>query len=137
MIKVNELRIGNILNYTTAENDIILTDLEWQDIQWISEDEEGFNLANKPIKLTEDWLLYFGFEKLESDLNIEYKIRLHEDFYFMINFDKNSQSYDAGYYEFDHEIGSMVFNNFTNGVHTVHQLQNLYFALRGQELKLK
>ena len=126
MIKANELRIGNLVLDSNKNTHRI----ERLDERWDFSDRF-------PIPLTEEWLFNFGFTKLESDLNIEYKIRLHEDFYFMINFDKNSESYESGYYEFDHEIGSMVFDNFTNGVHEVHQLQNLFYCLCDQELELK
>jgi len=63
MIKKEELRIGNILNYTTSENEIYKTKLDWQDLKWISEDQKGFNLVHDPIPLTEEWLLKFGASK--------------------------------------------------------------------------
>lgn len=122
MIKVNELRIGNILNYTTAENDIILTDLEWQDIQWISEDEEGFNLANKPIKLTEDWLLYFGFSG--KDNFTDYNLQTDN-----LKFYYGNNDLTIAEFEFGHAISVKI--------EYVHQLQNIYFALTRQELKAK
>jgi hypothetical protein len=54
MIKKEDLRIGNILNYTTSENDIYKTTIDWQDLKWISEDQKGFNLVHDPIPLTEE-----------------------------------------------------------------------------------
>ncbi|MFN5833972.1 MAG: hypothetical protein ACK459_09590 [Akkermansiaceae bacterium] len=140
MIKANELRINNILNYTTAENDILPTTLDWQDIKWISEDPKGFNLVHEPIPLTEEWLLKFGFIKYEwndsffiktkfGDLMIQFfKDEIH---LFFTNVGADSQGmkmYGRKY------LGNL---NSTQNVKHVHQLQNLYFALTAQEIELK
>ena len=115
MIQLQELRIGNIINYTTAENDILPTTIDWQDLKWISEDQKGFNLVHDPIELTKEWLLNFGFKKNLSswtnwerpDLTKEVRIRIQ---------------------------GKYLFYN-GRIINSVHQVQNLYFALTGKELK--
>jgi hypothetical protein len=101
----NELRIGNwVLSPTQGE---IQIENGWQ----IDEGEEV-----KPIPLTEEWLIKFGFEY--SDLNGDsglWKIPP-----FQIYGKYNQFIYD---YRLD--------------VNYVHQLQNLYFALTGEELTIK
>ena len=64
-LTAKDLRCGNTLNYYTAEGDILPTTIDWQDIKWVSEDEEGFNSVHAPIPLTEEWLLRLGFQKFK------------------------------------------------------------------------
>jgi len=122
-MKANELRIGNLLNYQTAEGDILTAIIDWQDLKWLSEDEKGFNLVHNPILLTEDWLLKFGFK---------YSLKL-DDFMFK---DQNDifemQPYKKGF------LNSVLWcdNEILQEVKYAHQLQNLYFSLTGEELSL-
>jgi hypothetical protein len=71
----------------------------------------------KPIQLTEDWLFKFGFKKNQRDIRFK-------------------------------RLGSIVLKSTEKGfkfnygesityIHFVHQLQNLNFALNGNELTLK
>ena len=69
------------------------------------------------IPLTEDWLKRFGFK--ESGL---YWLDSHDEL-LSYSFKKNTIA-----------IGRMGIY-FENKIHYVHQLQNLYFALTGEELK--
>jgi hypothetical protein len=68
----------------------------------------------KPIPLTEEWLLKFGFDKIDFQF-IKNGIKLFpiRDLYYRGNFPIKS---DIKY---------------------VHQLQNLFFALTGEELTIK
>ena len=66
MIKKEELIIGNILNYTTAENDLLPTTIDWQDLKWISADTEGFNLVHYGIRLTEENIEKIGFNVIQE-----------------------------------------------------------------------
>jgi len=72
----------------------------------------------KPIPLTEEWLVKFGFVKNDCDnYELEYTFKLNASFTII--------NKDRGYFYIDapnHEIKY------------VHQLQNLYFALTGEEL---
>jgi hypothetical protein len=125
MIKKEELRIGNILNYTTAENDILPTTIDWQDLKWISEDPKGFNLVQDPIPLTEEWLLKCKFNILgcesESYINDNYP-------HFIIDI------LDSG------NFGIKL--RFPNGhlidieFEFLHNLQNIFFDLTGKELEI-
>lgn len=70
----------------------------------------------KPIRLTEDWLLKFGFEKKQI-------------FYYK---DKVS----VKIWDVHKELEFIVFlkDSHINNVEYVHQLQNLFFALTNEEL---
>jgi len=93
----------------------------------------------KPITLTEEWLLKFGFEISENagiggryyeknidTFSIKYSIYNRIDYnaiYFILEGD--------GYYDYKGEL------DLKNSVQYVHQLQNVYFALTQTELTLK
>ena len=127
-MKKNELRIGNwVLNkryksgYVMQIESIgefgVNIELGYDGRSPIIEDDCSFNECN-PIPLTEEWLLKFGFEKTDS----------HGDFEYLIG----RYSYFRGsFYIADcDECGESV------EVQHVHQLQNLYFALTGEELTI-
>jgi hypothetical protein len=109
-MKQNELRIGN---YVYFEDELLKFDFEM-----------GWNFDYiKPIPLTEEWLLKFGFEYVESYNN--YKIKTG-DYWNSLKFYEgewcyNNDDSDAGCY-------------FLTTIKYVHQLQNLYFALTNEEL---
>lgn len=94
-----------------------------ESVSQTSHHDFGFKSIS-PIPITEEWLLKMGF--IEDSVQYEDQ----EDFYFfkkdVFYIDGNSlQPYDAGFpianYKIEH----------------VHQLQNLYFALTGEELEFK
>ena len=116
-MKANELRIGNLLQGYSGQ----LFEITIDDLMII---ENGDSKA-KPIPLTEEWLLKFGFEfgiKLQDFARGKYQfVQL-----------KNKILYG----EFSEE-GIFYYNTKTK-IKYVHQLQNLYFALTGgKELELK
>lgn len=86
-----------------------------------------------PIPLTEEWLLKFGFEKDDLTLGLYIKVML----------EYNLEIYQNGF-SGTLEKDSLWFitikgydNQVTFQKRHVHQLQNLYFALTGEELKPK
>lgn len=111
-MKANDLRIGNWV-----------FDIDSQSFKKI----HGFFLENKehyglkPIKLTEGWLINYGFDYFKSnnsyqlDVDLGFSIwgRIESGFNVYVNSDSCGQT-----------------------IKYVHQLQNLYFALTGKELKL-
>ena len=119
MITINELRTGNLLWYDTAEGDILTTSIDWQDLKWLDEDPKGFNLVHTAITLTEEWLVKMGLKPEDgkfkttnwSGLFFEYSSQWH------LKRSTNNGIIDICY-----------------GFEHVHQLQNLYFALIGDEL---
>lgn len=111
----NELRIGNtLLNNGKPFN------VDNHDIGYI--DRNPDNKLWSPIPLTEEWLIKFGFEKVKN---------VNENTY--PDFRKRSVELLKnvnGFYVLHRNEG------FTD-IHYVHQLQNLYFALTGEELTIK
>ena len=123
-MKPNELRIGSwvkhpaaVWSHRTEVQGYGYVEFQWEEHDWAGIAECTINLEDvKPIPLTEEWLLKFGFEY--SDLNGDsglWKIPP-----FQIYGKYNQFIYD---YKLD--------------VNYVHQLQNLYFALTGEELTIK
>jgi hypothetical protein len=91
----------------------------------------------EPIPLTEEWLLNFGFKHIKGDFN---RGRIKIDCYSM----QLPHTYGATCYleSFKKEGNLSIKMNWLNtGFHMeydyVHQLQNLYFALTNDELKIK
>jgi hypothetical protein len=120
MIQANELRIGNLVCFideTGASPDYIETNVGMMEIQHAIKNNDFF----QGIPLTEEWLVRFGLMDKPS-----YK------------------AFHIGSMEFDipSMIGGCLDNELgldqENSIHiqSVHQLQNLYFALTGEELKL-
>ena len=107
-MKASELRIGNFYNQFGN-----ITEVDWSVLKDLK-DAPIDQLWCKPIPLTEEWLLKFGFDKIDFQF-IKNGIKLFpiRDLYYRGNFPIKS---DIKY---------------------VHQLQNLYFALTGEELTIK
>jgi hypothetical protein len=109
-MKAEELRIGNYVNYNGKD---CVFDI--YDIVNLHDDEDCANLTN-PIPLTEEWLLKFGFEIYEFDhkenqYGLKGRLIVLREGYFC-------------------DYGTSVV------LKSVHQLQNIYFALTNNELTL-
>lgn len=128
-MKITELRIGNYvienyLHFQKQRDERVIT-VETILERGINADQFddysyiGLDLL-KPIPLTEEWLLKFGFKEHGEWFIIDnYPVSLHVS----IKHDKTTFGYNEEY-----EI---------ENIKHVHQLQNLYFALTGWELKIK
>lgn len=126
-MKVRELRIGNLI-YNERNNVGIVkiiypnrVECEIEEPEWaFGKDrlQEIFNF--KPIPLTEEWLMRFGFIKDEWS------------FIFPIN--NGNTAYSIDWY--GDKLGFAYAGDITKEtwIYYVHQLQNLYFALTGKEL---
>jgi len=117
-INLTDLRTGNVLSYTTAEGDDLDTAIDWQDLKWLDEDPIGFNSVHKPTLVTEEWLQKLGFEWKNQGLRKD-NICIRQ-FGFGFSIFMSNEAF-----------------NFNIDLKHVHQLQNLYFALTGKELKLE
>lgn len=82
----------------------------------------------KPIPLTEEWLLRFGFEKFNHSVKEYWAIN---DFEIEIHCNKFPVRICGG------ESAPHLTQFIGHGTKYVHQLQNIYFALTGEELKIK
>jgi hypothetical protein len=127
-MEAKELRSGNLLQGKPIQNvnqgvysDGVITITAYG----IYEIDGGRLTELKPIPLTEEWLLKFGFEKTfyEGEFGrywdyIEHKHEFH--------------LHGMGFKSED-----MDFTFLMRKINFVHQLQNLYFALTGNELTWK
>tara|TARA_R110000744_G_scaffold229314_1_gene347309 strand:- start:120 stop:515 length:396 start_codon:yes stop_codon:yes gene_type:complete len=127
-MKANELRIGNYIEFDSSARTLVREDeqgfIEVRSIgesgvnEWSDYGASGCVSNPKPIPLTKEWLikfgLLFGFAHCGSLYDIEYGL---DGYDLRLNYDLGMSKY----------IGS---------VKHVHQLQNLYFTLTGEELKI-
>lgn len=124
-MKAEELRLGNLVsNMNPRHNDSILTIESIGDNHEVNVFYRKYLLSElEPIPLTEEWLLKFGFScevKIGGD-GIEFRV-YHFD---VLTFNTN------------HLWWYKVQRINDTPLEYVHQLQNLYFALTGEELTLK
>lgn len=118
-MKAQELRIGNYVKLFLNHQDYDVIEIKIDDLYYINQK----NGIYEPIQLTEEWLLKFGFEKLTDSKD---------------GFKTTSYTYTKGISFIVYFDGVRLSTNFWigNEKHYVHQLQNLFFALTGEELKL-
>jgi hypothetical protein len=119
-MKASELRIGNSI---MQDDDFVF--VTW----WRLELMENNKIEYKPIPLTEEWLLKLGFDKLENDIPTYFKCfgnLIEDDYEYSFNI----------YVDSEQNYFITVFGRKIIIKH-VHQLQNLYHALTGEELTIK
>ena len=127
-MKANELRIGNYfldrgnktlrIDWFERSKACMTMMIGNMEVHPLTEDFEYM----QPIPLTEEWLLKFGFE-----WSIRHQATHKEGF----EFDLNSLVY-GGYSLSTWKRGVII----VESIKYVHQLQNLYFALTGEELTI-
>ena len=121
---VEELRIGNLVDIGKEVNELELVD-------FVDMYENDTLKHFDPIPLNKDWLVKLGFEELEPfDSNKDGGY--HEDRW-MHNETKLTLWFYLGNFDACSIDGEGEWINVSH----VHQLQNLYFALTGEELTLK
>ena len=130
-MRANELRIGNLIQTDNSTEHFI--DVEKvQSIQYDGinitdgigntyETEFSYDFIN-PIQLTEQWLLAFGFENIQSTI---YQLKIN-DVLITVSF------YDSWIVAI---TNNQIHLEYT-GYPTIHEFQNMVF-LTGEELKLK
>lgn len=136
-MKAEELRIGNwVINPVPFQH----RQIDHLDIRDLA--ESRLNFPFEPIPLTEEWLLKFGFEKRPA------KKKRGED-----NFHQPCTTFDLDDLTFENTSENKFILSLVNDCNSdfycdqspttldhikyVHQLQNLYFALTGEELTIK
>ncbi len=129
-MEAKDLRIGSYVNYRGQLNKVLgihspCPTGDRFDGKYVIEinPPDSFNVCLhelKPLLLTEEWLLKFGFKKMIDDyfeLNILNGFKLESDGFDVVQF----------------VYGELYITEVTH----VHQLQNLYWCLTGEELILK
>lgn len=121
-MKAKDLRIGNIVHYKLFNHYITIRGMA-KDSIWVNDSEDAGPISIvhiEPIPLTEEWLVKFGFQRSS-------KTKYHIKGMTLV-FHINSNQWTFPYV---HELGKLKRINY------VHQLQNLYHALTGEELTIK
>ena len=88
----------------------------------------------EPIPLTEEWLIKFGFRQGGYDL-MEWAHKKHDRIWFVgveSDCEDNTNEWLGWNYNIEAEGDALDSQLY---IKTVHQLQNLYFALTGEELE--
>jgi hypothetical protein len=109
-MKASEFRVGSYVDLYGNIARIIPDDFKkWVDVKW---DAPAFN----PIPLTEEWLVKFGCENTADGFIIDrFRLFYNEVYKF--------------WYVLDHGTGT-----YLTKVEYVHEWQNCYFVLNGEEL---
>ena len=118
-MEAKELRIGNYVGYSFSNSDTLFKKWQrkdqvkeiWTDEIMLSDGCVETIEHIKPIPLTKERLINLGFKKIGD----------REDYYL------------NGVFIHKRERG-WVFRKSTPIIESVHQLQNLYYALKGKEL---
>lgn len=110
-MRANELRLGNWIEFNQPKKGIYTT-VTNSTFEW------NIEKVFRPIQLTEEWLLNFGFKD-----NLNFKN--------VIFIDSKIAFYN------DNNVFTLANHEYNIEIKYVHQLQNLYFALTGEELTLK
>lgn len=128
MVDAKELRIGNWVQHTTQwsyRNDGIRPFyFQWEERDWyaVGESTMDLNEAICPISITPDILIATGFHKHNNAwVTADYDEKNYMKDYFTV-WNIHDGEYKLNTTQFAIEITSL------------HQLQNLYFALTGEEL---
>ena len=116
-MEAKELRIGNLVSIFDGKlNAYIVREFTHMDFYMTYNDPEAM-LIFEPIRITEEWLLKFGFKKVFPKRGIA---RAYKKQNIRINMSN---------------MGNFYYSK--TPIYFVHQLQNLYFALTGEELTCK
>lgn len=130
-MKASELRIGNYVSDRHASDSFfaVVKKLDYSRCYYGSFHSAYSDL--KPIPLTEEWLLRFGLSLVEGRTGKKYLFL--NGFWHLVNdlYYQNGAVYIAEYW------GENMHPITQTSIQYVHQLQNLYFALTGEELELK
>jgi hypothetical protein len=127
----NELRIGNYVYDTLGK----VNKIDLEAITYIV--KEPHNQV-KPIPLTEEWLLKLGFEKNKDNRWMRGKSRYAIFYFEYYATGEDNCMWRIEYHDTDYGRNEYKdCNQWGDVIKYVNQLQNLYFALTGEELTIK
>ncbi|HEY3387542.1 MAG TPA: hypothetical protein VGK46_13590 [Saprospiraceae bacterium] len=142
MIDPKELRIGNTIQTNTGfVFDVNSIKHEWEAMEHIVYDESvGYSVdLLSPIPITPEWLEQLGFEITDGEIIGETRKRSYTTYSirdFEIDMFEDCDEYPTIKYWYAYTYEGKL-SNVDVEIHYIHQLQNLYFALTGQELTVK
>jgi len=120
-VQANELRLGNYLYGVITPRIVKVISKDYY-----TDEHDNSTLIRdaKPIQLTEDILLKCGFERIRNN----YIIKVDDFLWFGLDYEDYSL-FIRDKYGKDEIVP-------TRYIDSLHQLQNLYFALTGEELNI-
>jgi len=138
---VRELRIGNLVK--SGDFEVVVESIYDKSISYTNNwGDKSVSFDFEPIPLTEEWLLKFGFRGDSTDEGVKVGLSLFRE--------SNSTKYISTLLKYintaspititfrnDSDCIYLDYNTKLSDCKHVHQLQNLYFALTGQELVFK
>jgi hypothetical protein len=125
-MKASELRIGNLIKGKSPEKKVYEEPVELNEYYFLLFLNNMMDV--EPIPLTEEWLLKLGFKQCGYEM-LSWK---HETL--LPSFDLGGINW-ADFDEPDYQFLTYKVADEILRIDYVHQLQNLYFALTGEELK--
>ena len=127
-IEANDLRIGNLVNRYFEKKYDFGSSMEWQPIVFNLDDFKLLKcFKHKPIPLTEEWLLKFGF--ITKGIHYNFTLGNME----IASAIRVLSTNERGKFYLDGDIPEWM----KIKLEYVHQLQNLYFVFAGEELEIK
>ncbi len=124
MINQNELRRGNLFIEKYSQQIIPVLELLRNGSTVFDFDNGGKIWQAEPLPITKEWLLKFGFNDKIWGGWLSIKIN-----------DEMSLAYYEGFQGIS--FATSAIHGESEHIKYVHQLQNLYFALTGQELTIQ
>ena len=133
-MQANELKIGNWV-YEVNENSkgtiaaILQNERDIFDVEMLNKDGMFFEVQLediKPIPLTEEWLVKLGFKLKDGQDDDKDSTMYHRNMICDIEYGDGSVFWHDNYTSIYHK-----------SITYVHDLQNLYHAIMGEELKIK
>jgi hypothetical protein len=118
-LHATDLRIGNLVYYPFSKRNVKINQANLSDFA------NGY-IKFEPIPLTEEWLIKMGFEKSVDTTNLFVKIENINEVQYEITFNE--------------KVGCSLYAEefwLKDEIKYVHTLQNLYYALCGEELTIK
>ena len=122
-VKANELRLGNLVMDGHE-----IEQVNARMIDMLVKNEAEFN----PIPLTEEWLIKFGFSKMDDTTPSNYRVHKSKMFFYIRY---GTFTTDMGKTDLIGYNGLFVGNKFVRVIRYIHDLQNLYFSLTCEELQ--
>lgn len=119
---VTELRIGNYVHNNVESFPIKAKDLMFL----LAFDNEHYA---EPIPINEKWLLDFGFEHKEDNGSEYFTIQIGNNLNLTISLTDKTAGIDLEWRSQGSQLWAMI--------ESVHQLQNLFNSLTGEELTIK
>lgn len=129
-MKASELRLNNWVRFSEEQIDFKVIEISEKGIAVVNVSEETWIELDQfePIPLTEEWLVKFGF-------------KLYPSGYFCLDLGSSNTYFSIGLKH--HKTLNLITEQYESThliefkhIKYVHQLQNLYFALTGEELTL-